>query len=90
MQVVPRERGEQFASQYNMFFLETSAKTGFNIDKLFETLAQSILEKVGLLLLRLVQWNLFTLTSLSRALSIILHSLLLYVSGEGFHCTIKI
>ncbi len=44
--VVPKERGEQLASQQNIPFLETSAKTNSNIDETFETLARLILKKV--------------------------------------------
>ena len=51
--VVPKERGEQLASQQSIPFLETSAKTNLNIDETFETLARLILKKVWLILLTL-------------------------------------
>lgn len=45
--VVSRERGDQLATQQNIPFLETSAKTNMNIDETFEKLARLILKKVS-------------------------------------------
>jgi Ras-related protein Rab-10 len=44
--MVSRERGEQIASNYNIRFLETSAKANINIDKAFYDLAEAILRKM--------------------------------------------
>ena len=44
--VVPKDRGAALAHNQNISFLETSAKTNFNIDETFETLAKQILKKV--------------------------------------------
>lgn len=40
------EEGEQFAKQHKMFFLETSAKTGENIDNIFLMTANIIMGKI--------------------------------------------
>ncbi len=37
---------EEFAKENNIIFLECSAKTGFNIDKLFKLSSQVIMEKI--------------------------------------------
>ena len=44
--VVPKEKGEALANSQNVPFLETSAKTNYNIDEAFEKLARLILKKV--------------------------------------------
>ena len=44
--VVPKDRGAALAHNQSIPFLETSAKTNFNIDETFETLAKQILKKV--------------------------------------------
>ena len=49
--VVPKEKGESLADSQNVPFLETSAKTNYNIDEAFEKLARLILKKVS--------WNFF-------------------------------
>ena len=44
--VVPKEKGEALARSQSVSFLETSAKTNYNIDEAFEKLAHQILKKV--------------------------------------------
>lgn len=44
--VVSKERGEKIAVDYQIRFLETSAKANINIDKAFYDLAEAILDKV--------------------------------------------
>jgi len=44
--VVDRSRGEELARQLNIKFFETSAKTGHNIDAVFEGLARDIMAKL--------------------------------------------
>ena len=44
--IVPKDRGAALAHNQNISFLETSAKTNYNIDETFETLAKQILKKV--------------------------------------------
>jgi len=46
--VVSKEKGETLARSQNIPFLETSAKTNYNIDEAFEKLARLILKKVSL------------------------------------------
>jgi small GTP-binding protein len=43
---VPREQGESAAREMNLDFGETSAKTGENINEIFEMIAKKILKKV--------------------------------------------
>lgn len=43
---VTREEAQQFADFYNMYFLETSAKTGLNVEEAFTTIAQDIYERI--------------------------------------------
>ncbi|CAF2804109.1 unnamed protein product [Rotaria sp. Silwood2] len=43
--VVSREAGERLAQNYQIYFLETSAKTGQNVELAFMTTAQAILDK---------------------------------------------
>jgi len=43
--VVPREDGERLARNYQISFLETSAKTGQNVELAFMTTAQDLLDK---------------------------------------------
>lgn len=45
--VVSKEKGESLASNQGVPFLETSAKTNYNIDEAFERLARLILRKVS-------------------------------------------
>jgi small GTP-binding protein len=42
---VSEKDAQEFVERYGMIFFETSAKTGENINKLFETVAQKIVEK---------------------------------------------
>lgn len=44
--VVPKDRGAALAHNQGIPFLETSAKTNYNIDEAFEQLAKQILRKV--------------------------------------------
>lgn len=44
--VVPKEKGDSLAQSQNVPFLETSAKTNYNIEEAFEKLARHILKKV--------------------------------------------
>lgn len=44
--VVPKDRGAALAHNQAIPFLETSAKTNYNIDEAFEMLAKQILRKV--------------------------------------------
>lgn len=60
---VPKERGESLARSQNVHFLETSAKTNYNIDEAFEKLARLILKKVSFLMVQFYScvinsWNL--------------------------------
>lgn len=43
---VSRERGEQLAIEYNIKFMETSAKSSFNVEEAFFTLAKDIKTKM--------------------------------------------
>ncbi len=45
--MVSKEKGEALARSQEVPFLETSAKTNYNIDEAFEKLARHILRKVG-------------------------------------------
>ena len=42
---VPKDLLEKYAEEYHMFYMETSAKTGFNINEIFQKLVLNILEK---------------------------------------------
>lgn len=55
--VIPKDRGETLAHSQNVQFLETSAKTNYNIDEAFEKLARLILKKVGDPGVRCMWWN---------------------------------
>lgn len=44
--VVPIKEAEQFADDRNLHFIQTSAKTGLNIDKLFNEIGLEIVEKI--------------------------------------------
>ena len=62
--MVSKEKGENLARSQNIPFLETSAKTNYNIDDAFEKLARLILKKVSLLVYIIASWyvirNFFT------------------------------
>ncbi|KAI8806969.1 P-loop containing nucleoside triphosphate hydrolase protein [Cladochytrium replicatum] len=45
---ITREEGETFAKRYGLLYLETSAKTGENVDGAFESLAQHIFDNLNL------------------------------------------
>ncbi len=44
---VAPEKGEQFAKEHNIPFMESSAKTGLNVGHAFERLGQLVLSKLG-------------------------------------------
>ena len=44
--VVTREMGEKFAKEHKFLFIETSAKSGDNVDKAFERLALEIYKQM--------------------------------------------
>ncbi|XP_015905799.1 ras-related protein Rab-39B isoform X2 [Parasteatoda tepidariorum] len=44
--VVTTEEGKAFADSYGLSFIETSAKTGYNLEKAFATISQQIYEKI--------------------------------------------
>ncbi|CAK62890.1 unnamed protein product (macronuclear) [Paramecium tetraurelia] len=44
---VSQKEGMQFAKQYNFEYFETSAKTGLNVNQVFENLSCKILQKVN-------------------------------------------
>ncbi len=44
---VTKEEGKEVANKYNMTFLETSAKTGTNVNESFHTLTKEIKNKVA-------------------------------------------
>lgn len=44
--VVSTEEGKAFADSYGLSFIETSAKTGYNVENAFTTIAQQIYEKI--------------------------------------------
>lgn len=46
--VVAKEKGDGLARSQNIPFLETSAKTNYNIEEAFEKLARLILKKVSM------------------------------------------
>ena len=46
--VVDSQEIETFAREHNLLYLETSAKTGINVDKLFQTLTKKILQRKGI------------------------------------------
>lgn len=43
---VSTEEGMKFAAEHNLLFLETSAKTGMNVDASFENTTRAILDKI--------------------------------------------
>jgi len=44
--VVKREEGEKLAKEYNIAFMETSAKTGMNVDLAFRAVAKDLKHKI--------------------------------------------
>jgi len=42
---VTKKQGEQLADRYNLNFIETSAKEGDNINKVFQVLTQDVIKK---------------------------------------------
>jgi Ras-related protein Rab-2A len=46
MRVVSTEEGAQFAEQHELIFIETSAKTGYNVDKAFLESARVIYQNI--------------------------------------------
>ena len=44
--VVTREEGEQLAKEHNIQYIETSAKTGLNVEEAFVSVSEKILEKI--------------------------------------------
>ena len=45
---VTYEEGKEMASKYDMLFLETSAKTSYNVDKAFMLLVKKVMDRVEL------------------------------------------
>jgi len=45
-QVIETERGQQLADEYNIKFMETSAKNSINVDQAFINLAQDIKKRL--------------------------------------------
>jgi len=43
---VTYEEGIQFAEENNLLFLETSAKTGRNVKKIFKSVAENVLSMI--------------------------------------------
>lgn len=43
---VPTEQAQQFAEYHNILFMETSSKTGFNVEKTFTEIALKIYEQL--------------------------------------------
>jgi len=43
---IPTEEGQKFAKDNGMLFMETSARTGFNVENAFRTAAENIYEKI--------------------------------------------
>lgn len=66
---VSRERGEQLAIEYNIRFMETSAKSSCNVEEAFFTLANDIKAKMER---KLVLIRLFFLKFLFKFYSLIL------------------
>ena len=48
--VVSTEAGQKFADELKIQFIETSALTGHNVDKLFEMITRKIIDKNPLIL----------------------------------------
>lgn len=44
--VVSTEEGKAFADSYGLSFIETSAKTGYNLEKTFTNISQNIYDKI--------------------------------------------
>lgn len=44
---IPSDQGEQLAKSHNIKFFETSAKTGKNVEEIFQVLAKDIKNKLG-------------------------------------------
>jgi GTPase SAR1 family protein len=45
--VVTREMGEKLAQEYEVSYIETSAKTGLNVEFCFKAVSQALLEQVN-------------------------------------------
>jgi len=44
--VVTREMGEKLATEYEVSYIETSAKTGLNVEFCFKAISQALLEQI--------------------------------------------
>tara|TARA_Y100000589_G_C27069367_1_gene594733 strand:+ start:495 stop:1091 length:597 start_codon:yes stop_codon:yes gene_type:complete len=44
---VTTEEGKEFAENHGLYYFETSAKSGYNIEKIFTKMAETVLEKVN-------------------------------------------
>lgn len=44
--VVSREMGEKLASEYDVTYVETSAKTGLNVEFCFKAIGQALLQQI--------------------------------------------
>jgi GTPase SAR1 family protein len=45
--VVSTHEAQQLADHHNLKYIETSAKTGHNVDMMFEMMASEIMNKIG-------------------------------------------
>jgi GTPase SAR1 family protein len=43
---VTREMGEKLANEYNVTYIETSAKTGLNVEFCFKAIGQALLQQI--------------------------------------------
>ncbi|CAD8072688.1 unnamed protein product [Paramecium sonneborni] len=44
--VITTEEGQSFAKKHDLIFVEASAKTGFQVDKIFQEAAEAVLKKI--------------------------------------------
>jgi small GTP-binding protein len=44
---VPKEKGQEYASEHGFEFIQTSAKTGNNVDKAFHDLIKDVLDELA-------------------------------------------